>query len=53
MPPSLRPARADDTPFLAEMLAAAACWRPDGPHASVTEVMGRPDLSHYLTGWPR
>lgn len=49
----LRPGEASDGPFLAEMLVAAAFWRPDGPAGSVAEVMGRPQLAHYVVGWPR
>lgn len=49
----IRRAGASDAPFLAEMLVAAAFWRPDGPSGSIDEVLSRPDLAHYVTGWPR
>jgi hypothetical protein len=49
----LRPARATDAPFLSEMLVAAAFWRADGPVGTVQEVMGNPDLAHYVEGWRR
>jgi ribosomal protein S18 acetylase RimI-like enzyme len=49
----LRPAVAADAAFLAEMLAAAAFWRPDGPAGSVDDVLNEPALAHYVAGWPR
>lgn len=48
-----RLASASDAPFLTEMLAAAASWRPDGPAASVDTVANTPELAHYVSGWPR
>lgn len=48
----IRPAGPDDAVFLAEMLVAAAFWRPDGPTGSVPDVMARPELAHYIAGWP-
>ena len=53
MPITVRSAGAADADFLAEMLVAAAFWRPDGPSGSVTEVLSEPTLAHYVTGWPR
>lgn len=53
MSPVLRRAGPDDGPFLTQMLVAAAFWRPDAPAAGVDEVMGRPELAHYVTGWPQ
>lgn len=50
---AVRPAEATDAAFLAEMLVAAAFWRPDGPSGSVAEVVDRPELAHYVAGWPR
>jgi ribosomal protein S18 acetylase RimI-like enzyme len=35
------------------MLVAAVFWRADGPAGTVPEVMGQPDLAHYVEGWPR
>ena len=35
------------------MLAAAAYGRPDGPSGTVEEVLRRPELAHYVEGWPR
>jgi len=35
------------------MLVAAAFWRPEAPVSSVDEVMGLPELAHYVTGWPK
>ncbi len=49
----LRPARPTDEAFLAEMLVEAAYWRADGPVGTVHEVMGDPELAHYISGWPR
>jgi len=53
MPVDLRPAEPADGPFLAEMLATAAFWRPDGPTGTVRAVMDRPELAHYVAGWPQ
>ncbi|MGO1385189.1 MAG: GNAT family N-acetyltransferase [Arachnia sp.] len=48
-----RLASASDAPFLTEMLAAAASWRPEGPAASIDTVASTPELAHYVSGWPR
>ena len=48
-----RLASASDAPFLTEMLAAAASWRPEGPAVSVDTVANTPELAHYVSGWPR
>ncbi len=53
MPVRIRPAGPADGDFLAEMLLAAAFWRPDGPRGDVPSVLARPELAHYVTGWPR
>ncbi len=49
----VRPAGPADGDFLAEMLVAAACWRPGGPIGDVQSVLAQPELAHYITGWPR
>lgn len=49
---SLRRATSDDALFLQEMLAAAADWRPGARARPVAEIMGEPDLAHYIAGWP-
>ena len=49
----IRPADAADGPFLAEMLVAAAFWRPEGPEGKVSDVMDQPELAHYVVGWPQ
>jgi ribosomal protein S18 acetylase RimI-like enzyme len=49
----LRPAGPDDGWFLQQMLVSAAFWRPGGPVLSVDEVLQRPELAHYVAGWPR
>jgi len=48
----VRPAGQADDGFLAEMLVAA-CWRWDGPVGDVQSVLARPELAHYVSGWPR
>jgi ribosomal protein S18 acetylase RimI-like enzyme len=53
VPIEIRPADAADGPFLTEMLVAAAFWRPEGPAGSVADVMGQPELAHYVAGWPQ
>jgi len=35
------------------MLVAAAFWRPEGPEGKVSDVMDRPELAHYVAGWPQ
>ncbi len=50
---AVRSAEATDGAFLAEMLVAAAFWRPGGPSGSVADVLDRPELAHYVAGWPR
>jgi hypothetical protein len=50
---TIRRAAASDAPFLAEMLLAAAFWRPDQPSGTVTEMLSQPQLAHYVAGWPR
>jgi ribosomal protein S18 acetylase RimI-like enzyme len=45
-------ATADDAVFLAEMLAVAADWRPGTTPRTVSDVMGDPDLAHYIRDWP-
>jgi GNAT superfamily N-acetyltransferase len=49
---TLRPARADDLPFLEDMLLASMDWRGDG---SMTRerMLATPELAHYVSGWPR
>lgn len=49
----IRPAAADDAPFLRQALAYAADWRPGAPRRTPTEVMAVPELAHYISGWPR
>jgi ribosomal protein S18 acetylase RimI-like enzyme len=53
MPLAVRPAEASDADFLAEMLAVAAFWRPQGPSGTVPGVLSRPELAHYVAGWQR
>ena len=50
--PTVRPATADDAPFLATMLAVAADWRPGTEVRPVDEIMAIPALAHYVAGWP-
>jgi ribosomal protein S18 acetylase RimI-like enzyme len=49
---NLRPADADDGPFLARMLVHAASWRPDDA-LTVEDALARHELAHYVEGWPR
>jgi len=49
----VRPAGPVDDDLLAQMLVAAACWRLDGPVGDVQSVLARPELAHYVSGWPR
>ncbi len=49
----LREATEHDGPFLREMLAEAADWRPDAAVRSGDAVVGDPAVSQYVVGWPR
>jgi ribosomal protein S18 acetylase RimI-like enzyme len=49
---AIRPAHGCDAQFLTLMLVAAAFWRPDGPAGSVEDALLRPELAHYVAGWP-
>lgn len=49
---AIRAARGSDAQFLTLMLVAAAFWRADGPAGSVEDTLLRPELAHYVAGWP-
>jgi ribosomal protein S18 acetylase RimI-like enzyme len=49
----IRRVRADDAPFLREMLFEAAYWRPSKPRPPLEEGLARPDLAKVLAGWGR
>lgn len=49
---AIRVAQPSDSWFLEQMLVAAAFWRVEGPAGSVEQVMGRPELAHYVARWP-
>jgi len=49
----IRRARADDAPFLREMLFEAAYWRPGKPRPTVEEGLASPELSKILADWGR
>jgi ribosomal protein S18 acetylase RimI-like enzyme len=49
---NIRPADAFDGPLLARMLVHAAAWRPDD-RLTLEEALARPELAHYVEGWPR
>lgn len=53
MPVRVRAAGAADGPFLTEMLVEAAFWRPERPRDDVRAVLARPEVAHYVSGWPR
>lgn len=48
----LRTAVASDGDFLAEMLAEAFDWRPNVITRPVADLMGIPELCHYVDAWP-
>ncbi len=50
---TLRPAVRSDRGFLSQMLAVAFDWRGDAPPELLESVMHRPDIAHYVEGWPR
>lgn len=49
---TVRRATAEDAPFLRQVLAIAADWRPGAQVRAVAEVMAEPSLAHYVAGWP-
>jgi len=49
----IRPATGDDSPFLCQVVAYAADWRPGTPPRTVAEVAASAELAHYIVGWPR
>jgi len=51
----VRPAVADDEPFLWEMLYEAVHWGPEepGPKPRPEELLAEPGLRRYLEGWGR
>jgi GNAT superfamily N-acetyltransferase len=50
---TIRPATADDRPFLERVLVLAADWRPGTVPRRVDEMLAEPALAHYVDGWPR
>ena len=50
---TIRNATSDDDLFLQDVLAIAFNWRNQVGVLTVDEVMARPDISHYISGWPR
>lgn len=48
----IRPAGTEDVPFLTDMLIEAVNWCP-GRELDRGQILSRPDLAHYVTGWPR
>ncbi len=49
----IRAAEADDGPFLVEVLALAAAWRPGSTPPTAETVLSEPALARYVAGWPR
>jgi ribosomal protein S18 acetylase RimI-like enzyme len=49
---SIRNATLDDYEFLQEVLTLAFNWRPEGPQLSIAGIMSRPEIRHYISGWP-
>lgn len=50
---SVRPAGADDEPFLREMSYGAAFWRDGQERPSFDEALADPMLRRYVEGWGR
>ena len=48
----IRAARADDVDFLTDMLIESFNWTGEH-HLERSQVMGNPDVAHYVDGWPR
>lgn len=49
---TLRLAASEDAQFLAAMLVEAANWRP-GQEVNREDILGDPEVAHYVAGWPR
>jgi GNAT superfamily N-acetyltransferase len=52
-PWAIRDATAEDSEFLADMLAEAVNWSPEWKRVSRRRVLSRPATAHYIAGWPR
>lgn len=50
---TIRDATLEDRSFLQEVLALAFNWRNEAGDLTVEEMMGRPEISHYISGWPQ
>ncbi len=50
---TVREARADDADLIAEMTLVAVNWDSGREALSLGDLLARPDLLHYFTGWPR
>ncbi len=50
---TLRIATADDLPLLQSVLSSAVNWDPKRQPLTIPEILARPELAHYLVGWPR
>ena len=48
-----RPADAGDGELLFALLLEAMNWSPDRTPFTVRDVLSRPELAHYVAGWPR
>lgn len=49
----IRPAGADDQPFLTEMLRLAATWRHPSASRLGSDVREAPEIARYVRGWGR
>ena len=48
----IRPACPADRPILEDALLWAVNWSPDRSPLPRRQILARPDLSHYVVGWP-
>ena len=51
--PVIRPVTVADVAFMTAMLGQAVAWRPEDRAPSADQLLARPELAHYVTGWPR
>jgi GNAT superfamily N-acetyltransferase len=49
----IRPATADDGPFLGDMLVEATNWSSEWKPRSPMSIFSTPATAHYISGWPR
>jgi ribosomal protein S18 acetylase RimI-like enzyme len=50
---TIRDAGHDDASFLQSVLGIAFNWRNEAGGLTVEEILAKPAIAHYISGWPR